>query len=409
MKTLFTADRHEPLGEQAWSPALARETIRHIVQETLASFRGETFWPVHPDLQTEYSLTQPIIGLWQGAAGTIWGLNRLAAYQPNGKAFDFTPFLSRLRQLQAKSLVEYPFIKQCMIPPDAVGYLLGLSGIDLLHWQLTNDAGLLETLATALEGNINNPTNELMCAAPGTMLVAWFLHRATGDARWQAYFQRAAEHLFATWQYHEEYDSYLWIQALAEYRVPILGLVHGFAGNVGVLLLGKDLLTQAQRTLLMKQALHTFMKTAQITAQGANWLPVLGKAWPDSDKLLLQLCHGAPGMLIALAPLWEHMDAAQRSVFLKGAELTWQAGPLKKPWGLCHGTAGNGYALLKCFTQTQDELWLMRARRFAMHAIQQSQQMEQQYQMIRVDNWCGDIGLALYLQANSDFPLSDYF
>ena len=38
---------------------------------------------------------------------------------------------------------------------------------------------------------------------------------------------------------------------------------------------------------------------------------------------------------------------------------------------ICHGTAGNGYALLKAFARTGDERWLERARRFAVHALAQ--------------------------------------
>ena len=85
---------------------------------------------------------------------------------------------------------------------------------------------------------------------------------------------------------------------------------------------------------------------------------------------------------------------------------------MKKPWGLCHGTAGNGYALLKLFSLTQDELWLDRAKKFAMHAIMQSQQAEVEYKQIRTDAWCGDMGLALFLhsclQLDANFPMLDY-
>ena len=38
---------------------------------------------------------------------------------------------------------------------------------------------------------------------------------------------------------------------------------------------------------------------------------------------------------------------------------------------LCHGTAGNGFAFLELARRTGDEVWLHRAQRFAMHAMQQ--------------------------------------
>ena len=59
------------------------------------------------------------------------------------------------------------------------------------------------------------------------------------------------------------------------------------------------------------------------------------------------------------------------ALLLAGGELTWAAGPLRKGANLCHGTAGNGLALLKLFARTADERWLERARRFAMHAAAQ--------------------------------------
>ena len=62
-------------------------------------------------------------------------------------------------------------------------------------------------------------------------------------------------------------------------------------------------------------------------------------------------------------------------LLLAGAELTWRAGAHReeKGAGLCHGTSGNGYALLKTFERTGDERWLERARSFAVHALAQAE------------------------------------
>ena len=93
-----------------------------------------------------------------------------------------------------------------------------------------------------------------------------------------------------------------------------------------------------------------------------NWPPVVG----DTQKRL-QWCHGAAGIVATVG------DLMPPDLMLAGAELTWQAGPLAKGAGLCHGTAGNGYAFLKAYAVTGDELWLERARRFAVHALEQAQ------------------------------------
>jgi Lanthionine synthetase C-like protein len=94
-------------------------------------------------------------------------------------------------------------------------------------------------------------------------------------------------------------------------------------------------------------------------------------------------------------------------------KLIWRSGPASKGPGLCHGTAGNGYAFLKLFRRTGDQLWLDRARCFAMHAIEQHRRDTVKYGQRRYPLWTGDPGLAIYLLnclAGTDrFPTMDNF
>ena len=98
---------------------------------------------------------------------------------------------------------------------------------------------------------------------------------------------------------------------------------------------------------------------------------------------------------------------------LAGAELTWRAGPHRdaKGAGICHGTAGNGYALLKAFERTGDERWLERARRFAVHALAQVRRQRAARGRGRYALWTGDLGVALYLadciDARAAYPVLD--
>lgn len=48
-------------------------------------------------------------------------------------------------------------------------------------------------------------------------------------------------------------------------------------------------------------------------------------------------------------------DAAECS------EVIWQRGLLRKGYGICHGTAGNGYAFLSLYKLTQEQKYLYRA------------------------------------------------
>ncbi len=90
-------------------------------------------------------------------------------------------------------------------------------------------------------------------------------------------------------------------------------------------------------------------------------------------------------------------DDEHERLLLAGGELTWRAGPLAKGANLCHGTAGNGYAFLALFERTGDELWLDRARAFAMHALAQVARERAELGRGRYTLWTGDPGTALYL------------
>jgi lantibiotic modifying enzyme len=141
----------------------------------------------------------------------------------------------------------------------------------------------------------------------------------------------------------------------------------------------------------------------------AQWPPSLE---PSSQPRRTQWCHGAPGIVASLAAV-APADEVLSDLLRAGGELTWRAGPLRKGANLCHGTAGNGYAFLKLFERSGDELWLERARAFAVHAIEQVEQTTARFGRGRHTLWTGDPGAALYLHgcltATSAFPTLDHF
>jgi DUF1680 family protein len=102
-------------------------------------------------------------------------------------------------------------------------------------------------------------------------------------------------------------------------------------------------------------------------------------------------------MVTGLADFPPDMSTAMERMLLKAGTAVWNAGPLAKGHGLCHGTAGNGYALLALHRRTGDSVWLERARSFAMHAITQQEQMRREYGRGRYSLWTGDPGLAVYV------------
>ena len=136
----------------------------------------------------------------------------------------------------------------------------------------------------------------------------------------------------------------------------------------------------------------------------ANWPPRPRPELSGPDgEIRLQWCAGAPGIVVAA---WDYLA---EELLLGGAELTWHAGPHgdEKGANICHGTAGNGYAFLKAFERTGDERWLERARRFAVHALEQVERMPGRYSL-----FTGGIGVALYaadcVDAQTGYPIMEY-
>ncbi len=176
---------------------------------------------------------------------------------------------------------------------------------------------------------------------------------------------------------------------------------HGFAGNIHALrgfVADDELRTRTARLL---------SRTAEREGELVNWPPLDRPFAEQADTIRVQWCHGAPGIVVALA------DLMPEELALAAGELTWRAGPLAKGPGLCHGTAGNGYAFLRLHALTGESIWLERARRFAMHAIAQVDRERDARGRGRYTLWTGDIGVAVYVRAclegGGGFPSFEVF
>ena len=172
------------------------------------------------------------------------------------------------------------------------------------------------------------------------------------------------------------------------------GAGHGFVGNAGALIRGRELLSSQTWAKCADDIVQTTRANALREGTLANWPPELLPSGSPPQKKLVQWCHGAPGIVTSLASL---PDPRLDDLLVAGGELTWTAGPLTKGAGVCHGTAGNGYAFLKLFKRTHDERWLYCARAFAMHALAQSDKMAAEYKQRRYSLWTGDAGVACYV------------
>ena len=223
-------------------------------------------------------------------------------------------------------------------------------------------------------------------------------------------FRATAAKLWSQLQWSHEHECAYWTQDLYGRQSTYLDAVHGFVATASPLIRGRHLLDAPAWNDWQQCIVNTIQRTATWDGAMANWRTVVDTSAGQPPRLLMQFCHGAPGFVVCLADM---PDTDLDALLIAAGEATWAAGPLTKGSNLCHGTGGNGYALLKLFERTGDAMWLERARAFAMHAIAQMQADAQQYGQLRCSLWTGDPGLAIYLwdclRGRAAFPTLDVF
>jgi hypothetical protein len=356
---LFTPDSHEPLTATPWEEEEAHAAIRAIVADAEDAF--DDGWAAHPE---DEPAPEKFRTVYLGGAGVIRALDELARRG-----------LVELRR-DYRSYLEQPYVTEFgeMQPNEERSLLMGETGIRLVLQRVAPSEENTMRLTELIAANARDEGRELMWGSPGTMLAA----RAIGREDLWTESAAVLEGAF-------DPESGCWLQNLYGKTSHYLGPAHGFAGCA--LALGDD-----------EKAASTARRYAIEDDGLVNWTPGLDEPLVHhrTGEIRVQWCHGAPGMVASLAHLARSDDEHTR-LMVGGGELTWVAGPLAKGAGLCHGTAGNGYAFLALFERTGDELWLERARAFAMHAAEQVDGSREQYGQGRHTLWTGDPGVALYL------------
>src|SRR5262249_30584299 len=117
-------------------------------------------------------------------------------------------------------------------------FWLGEVGVLLAAWRLDRSAVDVERLYRLIQTNRDQVANESMWGAPGTMLAALLIHRATGEARWRELYDAEASALMQRWERIDEVGCSLWRQNLYDEIVDQVGAGHGMAGNASSILRG---------------------------------------------------------------------------------------------------------------------------------------------------------------------------
>jgi hypothetical protein len=382
MTQLYQPETFEPLTDTAWNEAYVTDAIQRIVTQAENAFDDENLWPAGEWEGWENYL--PLKSLYVGASGVVWALHVL---RTRGKAEGTLDLANAITRTHEAWQLQPDLMRDIELPstPEAA-LLTGEAGILTVAWLIEPTQERADRLYARVRENANSEAIEIMWGSPGTMLAAAELHRRTGEERWDQAWRESAQILL-----DKREEDGLWTKKLYGDESRSLTPPHGVTGIVQAL----------RNDELLRDTNEILRRNAVVENGFANW-PTRDKHGleaPDGE-IRLQWCCGSPGIVIAAG---SYLD---EDLLLAGAELIWHAGAHDDNKGpsICHGTAGNGYALLRTFERTKDEQWLDRARRFAMHALEQVERRDPRYSL-----FTGDVGAALFasdcLDAEARYPI----
>ena len=241
------------------------------------------------------------------------------------------------------------------IPDEVSTFLMGKAGICALLAVITKNE---EYATMVLESTKNDPEEfELLYGAAGTLYALGFILKhwpeTTQKALIIASIQRIAEKTVEKKDGNNE----------LHFRYPFhggdsyIGAAHGIIGILYVLFQLREYLPNNDNIFI-----PTLEYLIKLQFPTGNFPAIEG---PEVDDTV-HFCHGGPGavpMLCLAYQIYNHQDYLQAA--LRAGEDIWRRGLLKKGRGICHGTAGNGYAFISLFNVTGEEVWLNRALIFA--------------------------------------------
>jgi hypothetical protein len=326
--------------------------------------------------------------LYVGASGVVWALDALRRRGHAETSLDLPAATHRMLELSRAEPEWYVEFLADETHAHPASLFRGDLGPLLVAFRIVPDASIAAELYAIARTSLTGLTDDVAWGIPGALLAVLAMQEWTDEPRWAAIADELADVLRG-----RRGEDGLWRQD-DDYRG--LGTLHGAAGNTLVLLRVAPDFGLAARTAAV------LGDTAVREAGLANW-----PGAPDREPGRLQWCTGAPGILAGAS------DYLDEELLLAGAELIWQAGAHgdEKGHGLCHGTSGNGFALLKAFARSGDERWLERARRFAVHALAQAERLAGVNGRRRYSLFTGDVGTALFavacLDVDASYPIVD--
>lgn len=404
---LYDLERHKKIPAVQWSEETAKDFVSNLFNSTETSFVPQQYWNKHSSETADDSMYE--FHLYGGLAGIVWSQK---VFEQNGYGIVKNDYRKALRIAKERQLADLEKEINCDNSDEyAVCLLIAELGFLITELKLSSDDLLYADLHTLVSRNTSNTVCEYMWGTAG--LIAASMHFVNAKPKLISSIKNSVLALEKQLITSPTINIRVWKQNLYGHEVCHLGAIHGFAGNAFAIIKSFPLMEEEEEKTWSSLIRETIKQSAKRERNAANWPQSIDGHRPGRDQLIVQFCHGAPGIVCCLSSLMYEGDTQFDELMLDAGELIWRAGPLAKGANLCHGTAGNGFAFLKLFEATQDELWLSRARHFSMSAIHQVEEGKIKNNEYHYSLWSGDTGVGHFvdscLRGNASIPTMDYF
>lgn len=348
MKILFETERHTKLNA---SPITQNEINESIVK--LANHLKLLI--LNQDKESDYKTT-----LYSGLGGAWYVLKKLE------EAKIFNSEISAEVADNIISDLRFRYLAENKEAPYKHTFLIGEVGLLQTQKMWNQSVDITPFITEYVQNNLDRLENEIGFGTPFFIYMVDYLSKYMDVSNFRDQIKDIRDQLLSLWTFHEDLGHYMWGQSFSKDRIDYyFGYLHGTVGNIAGLMKANEFLNDSSLDQLIIERTEQFLKVYDNDKECYN-LPGLH----GDKRVYVQVCHGAPGLLLGFTNtmLWEHSKLVRETTF-KAGNLIKLAGPLVKDDCLCHGTSGNGLALIKLFEATGDKKWLDIATSFASHSI----------------------------------------
>jgi hypothetical protein len=288
---LYDAERHESLTASAWNEQAARACINEILDDAADKFSARDLWPSHP---LDTFSPDARWNLYIGAAGTIWALHHLSQ-KPNSMP-DFSSVLPRLIEPNRSWILN---VKGAGLDLRTAGLLTGDTGILLVQAMVNGVGAVAAELGAAIDENRDNPVCELMWGSPGTMLASLWLYEGRARISGQSAFAAMLACCGTGSNSSRRPAAIFGFKISTAIRLRISARCMALFAAIR----GWHLLSHSEQSRWAERLADSLRRTARWEDNCANWPQSIGRHRPGRTALLVQHCHGAPGIVNCFAGL----------------------------------------------------------------------------------------------------------